>query len=217
MSQSRWWFVRIVVKPRRDGPDPGWRPTMIFFECDDDVKGVALFTSRVKAEEFAGRMAMTLPHDVAELGGESVRATVKDYVLALVSHIGTSKKALAMPVYVDPPDDYCKGKVSPTFKSLERFFLKHKQCEVPYEYDLVGFGMHKGYTIMLLKHANGASFVAQTMKGEFTDRESMSIACEDAIGTTDERHYNRTAPMADPDEALLQAQRFVDKLAEHTI
>lgn len=116
--RPQWWFIKVFTGQLPTSQDPGWRPSMVFFQVDNDVKGLALFTTWAKAEAFTGPLSAhcSLKIEIAELGGKD-GVPIPVYVAALTAHVRKVERALTRyPVYVDPQTATAKGrKTRPRF------------------------------------------------------------------------------------------------------
>ena len=208
-KRQPWWFVQVILPAQgRPKGDPGWRPSMVFFSADESVKGMAVFTSWAAAEEFKAAIPTKLQTEIIELGSAM---PIKTWYQVALGCVGNHKALLHTPVYVDPIDSYGKDH-RPAFATLERWFLRHWQNEVPWDFDVDEMVAYGGCTICVMRHAQTGLFVAVTMKGAYETRESIANAIEDAYGTTEWRYYTRTNGSNRKEDAIVQAQRFVDHI-----
>lgn len=188
MAKNAWWFIKVETGAAATPPVPVWCPSLIFYEIDTSPKGLALFTSREAAQQFSDGLhdLCHIDRSIVRLGRDGVSAA--DYVRAVAQHLPHGEKVALgeLPVYVDPPDCWCKQE-KVAFKNLARFFWRHMQEDVPWDCEPVDWYEYRGCTICVMRDAKKGCFVAKTAKGVHSTPYDMGVAIEDAIGTTEEK------------------------------
>lgn len=188
-------------------------PAMVMYQADHSFKGVALFSSELSAEAFIFKLhesGMTLRASPTLLSGDTVRAFAGN----LMRYASPEKVLKELPVYLDPPDTYCKdASIRPLFSNLERFFLRYMQSEVPWQYRTAAILQREKFTLIILQsEAAEDQYVGQAIRGHFLTREEISIASEDVIGTSEEKtSYYRTPLCAQAADAVRLCESFAEK------
>lgn len=203
MSES--FYILKVILPKGYPAKVPWRPAFVQFQTDADIKGVALFTSWLAADNFknANVEACSLDMVIEEFDVES-------FFKAMIEHFGLAKAYKEVAVYIDPTDPYCKGK-SVDFASVEKFLLKHGPPDLPWTHEIVGFGEHKGFTLMNTRETASNQYVTMAMKGSFKDRAEFADAVDAVAGTNEAHLFHRTKPRKSVFEAVVDAKNHIDR------
>lgn len=211
---KRFFFTRTELPPEaaQAGAKILWRPSFVFFQADLMVKGLALFTTHENADGYRLLLEQQQSYPITIELFEDIPA----YAACVVEAVRSANKAYKKtPIYIDPTSLFCKGipLIRPNHDSLEKFLFRHFQASVPWAHDVVGFTQDKGYTIELLKDRATGRFIAICMKGEFSDRESISAAIEDVIDTNEEYHTMRTEPLESASDAIHKVAEHITRIA----
>lgn len=217
MSRQKFWLTKTELPPEyaQQGGKILWRPSFVFFLADYSTKGYAFFTTRDNADGYRLLLEAldeyhTYPVTVEQFDD------IPGYAACVTEHIRSANKAYKdVPVYIDPPNLYCKG-VKTSYASLQKFLYKNFQEQMPYGHEVVGFTHQRGCTIQLLRDKASNKFTAVCMRGVFQDRATISAAIEDAIGTTDEVYYKCSEPSDDAEAALAIVAEHIQRVAPDT-
>lgn len=132
---SEYYFVKILIPESAPiaqdlAPADRWMPSLIFYESDYDIKGVAMFSTWLAADNFRGETSSvcTYETEVCRIGGDGM--PLSDYFDGVKRAMRSFQKALIeTPIYVDPPDIYCKG-ATVSFNSFQKWALRCMKDEI---------------------------------------------------------------------------------------
>lgn len=188
-----YFFVKVNL-PRRvlGNGDLPWMPTIISFEADGALKGIAVFTSWLKAEEFKAQMFFTpeseITPEIVQLGGEG-GMPLTEFVSGVTNATRHIRRTyLETPIYIDPPDAYCKMVDAVSHSNLQRFLRRAMRDELESMCEHVSFEEYNGFTIILHERRVDKYYGCSAFRGKFDNAEAMATAIEDARGTTLEKY-----------------------------
>lgn len=207
-----YYFVKVHL-PREalNSGDLAWMPTLIVFESDGALKGIAVFTTWLKAEEFKAMMNLSLESEIVELGGDGMPLT--EFVSGVTNATRHIKKTyLETPVYIDPPDPYCKTVGAVSHSNLQRFLRRAMKDELEAMCEHVSFEEYNGFTIILHQRRIDQYYGCSAFRGKFDSAEAMVTAIEDARGTTLEKYDISTEFYPLCDTAEMNAKALIDQL-----
>ncbi len=199
-----YFFVKVKIPKEHLQPgDKPWMPTLIVFQTTFDLKGIAVFSSWLLAEEFSAKMSeiASFEREIVQLGDAGM--PLSEFTEGVINATRSMKKAMVdTPIYVDPPDPFCKG-LSVSYNNLQRFMRRAMRDELNAMCEHLTFDQYNGFTIVLHRRRNDGFFGCSAFRGVFTDAEAISSAIEDARGTTEEKYaistefypLHETAPM----------------------
>jgi hypothetical protein len=215
-NQVSYFFVKVNLPEGECVPGRlPWMPTLIVFESDAALKGVAVFTSWANAHDFSSMMAQVLPPtfttEIIQLGDAGMPLT--EFTEGLINATNSMRNALvSTPVYVDPPDLFCKG-ISVTYNSVQRFMRRAMRDQLDAMCEHLSFDEYNGFTIALHKRKADGYFGCTCFRGRFTDAERMNTAIEDAQGTTLEKYHISTEFFPLRETAPMMARAAIDQIA----
>ncbi len=211
-----YYFVKVNIP--KDGQVAGrlpWMPTLILFESDQSLKGIGVFSEWTKAEDFRAMLGSmfsgNFEMETVTLGEKGM--PLSEFTEGVVNAVRSMYKAMVdTPVYVDPPDPFCKG-LDVSYNNIQRFMRRAMREELEAMCDHLGFEQYSGFTIATHKRKVDDFYGCTAFRGAFTDSETMATAIEDARGTTLEKYHISTEFYPLVETAEMMAKKAVDEFS----
>ena len=208
---NQYFFVKVKIPAEHlQKGDLPWMPTLIVYKADFDVKGIAVFTSWLKAEEFSAKMSelVSFDREIVEIGDAGMPLT--EFLEGVINATRSMTKAMTeTPVYVDPPDAHCKD-IAVSYNSVQKFMRRALADQIKSMVDHLGFEDYEGFTIALHKRKADSYHGCTAFRGKFDDFEALGSAIEDAVGTTLEKYVITTDYYPLIDTAIMIAKKMID-------
>ena len=205
-----WSVVLKAPQDQRSKIKLEYLPGMIFFKSDGDVKGIAVFSSQDAAQGFREQISAMTTLEVLCTPLKTAE-DVNAWSAMLMAYLGP-KKVKELPIYLDPPDAYCKGvNVPREHKSLRTFISRCMPDLDPMAGDVVAFKPMAGSQVVVCRDKATKKYAALVHIGgapdQFESGAAMVHEYLDSVGTTDERLWRRTQPVGSVFTAMEDAQR----------
>lgn len=210
-------FWSVVLKLPKDPKAKivlEYAPATIFFESDDDIKGIAVFSDQDAAQSFRQQIAAMVTMEVICMPLHSVE-DVRAWCDLLLKYLGP-KKYDTLPIYLDPPDQYCKGVSIPRdLKNIWTFITAKMPEEMhPLGGDIVGFEMCHNCGVVILRNQETGQYGALAHLDAGTIHSGgleMLNEYMESKGTTSEYTWERTKPCDSIIQAKTDAEKLINK------